>query len=99
MVTVKDNETTIAVIKTGSVVSEHIVSDEKIARLQEEVEDLTERLEAVIVLEKFKALMSVECNYRRIKITILECSTYRRRGSCISKRCLPRQGLLAKISL
>ena len=74
--------------------------ENEVARLQEEVEDLTRRLAQTEALETFRDYLSLDCPMDLTrKTTILECAEKRKRQECIKKNCIPRTMLLSKINL
>lgn len=96
----KDAPPSLDIGPTPTQLAEREYRKDEITRLQEEIQELRDRLASMKYLETFQGLLSIKCpKYLDRKITILECASYRERGQCIKTRCLTRQGLLAKISL
>ena len=85
---------------TASQLDKIAYRDGEVARLQEEVEDLTRRLAQTEALETFRDILSLDCPMDLTsKTTILECAEKRKRQECIKKNCIPRTMLLSKINL
>ena len=96
----KDAPPSLDIGLTPSQIEARQYEKDEITRLQEEIQELRDRLASMEYLETFQRLLSIKCpKFYARKITILECAGYRERRQCIKTRCLTRQGLLAKISL
>jgi hypothetical protein len=93
----KDTPLALIIGPVDSQIDELQYREDEVARLNEELEELRGLLEP---LKHFRDLLSLDCpkNMGR-KSTILECAGYRKRGDCITKLCLVRQGLIGRIIL